>query len=69
MAVHVLQAGLVNVPMSVFRSVGVGVRVLMLDVVVLVRGVLVRVRDGSVLMLVRVRLVVGVLLRHLFLLT
>ncbi|GAB4971814.1 hypothetical protein MAHJHV55_47040 [Mycobacterium avium subsp. hominissuis] len=62
--VHVLEARLMHVPMGVFGAVGVRVAVLVLDVVVLVRGVRVRVRHAAVLMFVRVRRVVGVLFAH-----
>jgi hypothetical protein len=62
--VNVLHAGLVHVLMRVFGAIAVGVRVLMLDVVVLVGGVRVRVRDVAVFVFVRMRPVVGVLLGH-----
>jgi hypothetical protein len=65
--VRVFHAGLVHVLMRVLGAVAVGVRMLMLDVVVLVRGVRVRVRDIAVLVFVRVWRVVGVLLGHRYL--
>ncbi|OBH05875.1 hypothetical protein A5695_06410 [Mycobacterium sp. E1747] len=64
MAVNVLNAGLVHVLMAVLGAVGVAVVVLVLDVVMLVRGVRMRVGHAAMVMFVRVRLVVGVLLGH-----
>jgi len=63
--VRFLQAGLVNVSVAVLGSVVVGVGVLVLDVLVFVRGVRMRVSDPAVLVLVRVRSLVGVLISHL----
>jgi len=63
-AVHVLQPGLVHVPMGVFGPVGVRVGVLVLDVLMLVGRVRVGVRHVAVLMLVLVGGVVGVLFAH-----
>jgi hypothetical protein len=65
--VCVFHAGLVHVLMRVFGAVVVGVRMLMLDVVVLMRGVGMRVRDVAVLVFVRVRRLVGVLIGHRYL--
>ncbi|BBY02773.1 hypothetical protein MSEO_32720 [Mycobacterium seoulense] len=62
--VHVLHARLMHVPMAVLGAVGVGVGVFVLDVLVLVRGVRVRVGDAAMLVFVRVGRVVGVLLGH-----
>lgn len=58
--VHVFQAGLMDMPMTVLGSVGVAVRMLMLDVVVLVGGVRVRVGHPGMPVLVGVRCVVAV---------
>ena len=63
-AVRVFQAGLVHVLMSVLGPVVVGVGVLVGHMVVLMRGVRMCVRLLAVVMLVRVRRVVGVLLGH-----
>jgi hypothetical protein len=63
--VRFLEAGLVHMPVAVLGSVVVGVSVLVLDVLVVVRGVRVGVRDCVVLVLVRVRVLVGVLFGHL----
>lgn len=62
--VHVLQAGLVHVRMSVLGPVAVGVGVFVLGVVVLVCGVGVRVGHVAVRVLVCVRRVVRVLFGH-----
>jgi hypothetical protein len=62
--VNFLQAGLMQVRMSVFGSVIMGVRVLVLDMLVLMGRMGMAVRDGTVLMFMRVRRVVGVLLSH-----
>ena len=62
--VRFLEAGLVHVPVAVLGSVFVAVSVLVLDVLVVVRGVRVRVRDFVVLVLVRVRVFMGVLFGH-----
>ena len=66
MVVRLFQARLVHVLMSVFSPVVVGVGVLVGDVVVRMRGVCVRVSLLAVLVLVlmRVRRVVGVLIGH-----
>jgi hypothetical protein len=63
-AVRLFQTGLVHVLMSVLSPVVVGVGMLVGDVVVRMRGVFVCVRLLPVLVLVRVRCVVGVLLGH-----
>jgi hypothetical protein len=60
-AVRFFQAGLVYVLMSVLRPIVVGVAVLMGDVVVLMRGVHVRVGLVAMVVFVRVRVVVRVL--------
>ena len=62
--VRLFQAGLVHVLMSVLSPIVVGVGVLVGDVVVRMRGVCVRVSLLAVLVLVRVRRVVGVLIGH-----
>ncbi len=62
--VPVLQARLVHVPMAVLGAVGMVVRVFVLDVVMLVRGVRVGVGDVAVLVFVGMRRVVGVLTGH-----
>ena len=64
MAVHVLQAGLMHVLMSVLGPVVVGMGVLVAHMVVLMRGVRMSVSLFAVLVLVGVRRVVGVLLGH-----
>jgi hypothetical protein len=66
--VNVFHAGLVHVVMGVFGAVGMGVGMLVLDVVVLMRGVCMRVGDVAVLVFVRVWRVVGVLVGHRYLL-
>lgn len=63
-AVNAFQTGLVHVPMGVLGSVFVGVGVLVCDMVVLVRGVRVRVGHVGMVVLVRVRRVMGVLFGH-----
>jgi hypothetical protein len=65
-AVYLFQAGLVHVLMSVLGPIFVGMRVLVSDMVVLMRGVRVCMSLFAVLVLVlvRVRCVVGVLLGH-----
>jgi hypothetical protein len=63
-AVLVLQLGLVHVLMAVLVAVLVGVRMLVRDVVVLVRSVRVRVGHVGMLMFVGVRPVMGVLFGH-----
>jgi hypothetical protein len=63
--VRFLETGLVHVLMGVLGPVVVGVGVLVLDVLVLVRGVRVGVRDFAVLVLVRMRPFVRVVVvRH-----
>ncbi|ORW06926.1 hypothetical protein AWC15_20965 [Mycobacterium lacus] len=61
---HVFEAGLMHVPMIVLGPVVVAVRVLVLDVVVLVRGMRMCVRHVTMVVLVRVRFVMGVLIGH-----
>jgi hypothetical protein len=63
-AVHVFQAGLVHVLMSVLGPVVVSVGVLVGHMVVLMRGVRMCVSLFAVLVFVRMRRVVGVLLGH-----
>jgi hypothetical protein len=63
-AVYLFQAGLVHVLMSVLGPIFVGMRVLVSDMVVLMRGVRMCMSLFAVLVLVRVRCVVGVLLGH-----
>jgi hypothetical protein len=63
-AVHVFQAGLVHVLMSVLGPVFVSVGVLVGHMVVLMRGVRMCVSLFAVLVFVRMRRVVGVLLGH-----
>lgn len=63
-AVNVFEAGLVHVLMSVLGSVVVGVRVLVRDMVVLMRGVRMCVSHVAVVVFVRMRRVMGVLLGH-----
>jgi hypothetical protein len=60
-AVHVFHAGLVHVLMSVLGPVIVGVGVLVGDMVVLMRGVRMRVSLFAMVVFVRVRRVVSVL--------
>jgi hypothetical protein len=62
--VSFLEAGFVHVPVGVLGSVLVGVGVLVLDVLVVVRGVRVRVSNPAVLVLVRMRPFMGVLFGH-----
>jgi hypothetical protein len=62
--VNFFQARLMHVLMGVFRPVLVSVGVFVLDVVVFVGRVRMRVRHVAVLVLVRVRRVVGVLFAH-----
>jgi predicted nucleotidyltransferase len=62
--VSFLEAGFVHVSMGVLGSVLVGVGVLVLDVLVVVRGVRVRVSNPAVLVLVRMRPFMGVLFGH-----
>jgi hypothetical protein len=63
--VNLLQPGLVQMRMGVLGPVMVGMGVLVLDVLVLVIGVRMRVLDTAVLVLVRMRVLVGVLFGHL----
>jgi hypothetical protein len=63
--VNLLEPGLVQMRMSVLGPVMVGMGVLVLDVLVLVIGVRMRVLDAAVLVLVRMRVLVGVLFGHL----
>jgi hypothetical protein len=63
--VNLLEPGLVQMRMGVLGSVMVGMGVLVLDVLVLVIGVRMRVLDAAVLVLVRMRALVGVLFGHL----
>jgi hypothetical protein len=63
-AVYRFEVGLVYVLMSVLGSVVVGVGVLVCDMVVLVRGVRVRVGHAGVAVFVRMRRVMGVVLGH-----
>jgi hypothetical protein len=62
--VNILQAGLMHMLMAVLGAVGMAVGVLVLDVVMLVRGMCVRVGGVAMLVFVRVRRVMGVLLGH-----
>jgi hypothetical protein len=63
--VNLLEPGLVQMRMGVLGPVMVGMGVLVLDVFVLVIGVRMRVLDAAVLVLVRMRVLVGVLFGHL----
>jgi hypothetical protein len=63
--VNLLEPGLVHMRMGVLAPVMVGMGVLVLDVLVLVIGVRMRVLDAAVLVLVRMRTLVGVLFGHL----
>jgi hypothetical protein len=63
--VNLLEPGLVQMRMRVLGPVMVGMGVLVLDVLVLVIGVRMRVLDAAVLVLVRMRVLVGVLFGHL----
>jgi hypothetical protein len=63
-AVHLFQAGLVHVLMSVLGPVVVSVGVLVGHMVVLMRGVRMCMSLFAVLVFVRMRRVVGVLLGH-----
>src|SRR5277367_870886 len=63
--VSLLEPGLVHVRMGVLGPVIVGMGVHVLDVLVFVIGVWVLVRDPAVLVLVRMRALVGVLFGHL----
>jgi hypothetical protein len=62
--VNLLEPGLVQMRMGVLGPVMVGMGVLVLDVLVLVIGVRMRVLDAAVLVLVRMRALVGVLFGH-----
>jgi len=63
--VNLLEPGLVQMRMGVLGPVMVGMGVLVLDVLVIVIGVRMRVLDAAVLVLVRMRVLVGVLFGHL----
>jgi hypothetical protein len=63
--VDLLEPGLVQMRMGVLGPVMVGMGVLVLDVLVIVIGVRMRVLDAAVLVLVRMRVLVGVLFGHL----
>ncbi len=63
--VNLLEPGLVQMRMRVLGPVMVGMGVLVLDVLVIVIGVRMRVLDAAVLVLVRMRVLVGVLFGHL----
>jgi hypothetical protein len=63
--VNLLEPGLVQMRMGVLGPVMVGMGVLVLDVLVLVIGVRMRVLEAAVLVLVRMRALVGVLFGHL----
>jgi hypothetical protein len=63
--VSLLEACLVHVRMGVLGPVIVCMGVHMLDVLMVVLGVRVRVRDLAVVVLVRMRVLVGVLFGHL----
>jgi hypothetical protein len=62
--VHVFQTGLMHMLMGVLGPVLVGVGVLVRDMLVLMRGVCMRVSHIGVLVFVRVRGVMGVRLGH-----
>jgi len=62
--VHVFQSGLMQVLMGVLGLVCVGVGVLVRDMLVLMRGVRMRVSHVGVLVFVRMRDVMGVRLGH-----
>jgi hypothetical protein len=62
--VNVFQAGLMHMLMGVLGPVAVGVGMLVLDVVMLVRGVCMGMNHIAVPVFVRVWRVVGVLLGH-----
>src|SRR3984885_2970141 len=62
---NLLEPGLVQMRMGVLGPVVVGMGVLVLDVLVLVICVRMRVLDAAVLVLVRMRVLVGVLFGHL----
>ena len=63
--VNLLEPGLVQMRMTVLGPVMVCMGVLVLDVPMLVIGVRMRVLDAAVLVLVRMRALVGVLFGHL----
>ena len=63
--VSLLEPGLVQMRMGVLGPVMVGMGVLVLDVPMLMIGVRMRVLDAAVLVLVRMRALVGVLFGHL----
>ena len=62
--VRVLESRLMDVRVGVLRPVLVGVRVLVLDVLVVMSGVRMRMRRLTMLVFVRVRPLVGVLTCH-----
>jgi hypothetical protein len=62
--VHIFEIGLVHVLVSVLGSVFMGVGVLVCDMVVLMRGVRMRVGHVGMAVLVRVRRVMVVLFGH-----
>jgi hypothetical protein len=62
--VNVFEAGLVHVLMRVFGAVVVRVGMLVRDMVVLVRGVRMRMGQVAMVVFVRMRRVMGVLLGH-----
>jgi hypothetical protein len=62
--VNVFEAGLVHVLMRVFGAVVVRVGMLVRDMVVLVRGVRMRMSHVAMVVFVRMRRVMGVLLGH-----
>jgi hypothetical protein len=63
--VNLLHPGLVQMRMGVLGPVMVSMGVLVFDVLVLVIGVRMRVLDAAVLVLVRMRVLVGMLFGHL----
>jgi hypothetical protein len=63
--VDFFEPGLVQMRMRVLSPVMVGMGVFVLDVLVLVIGVRMRVLDTAVLVVVRMRILVGVLFGHL----
>jgi hypothetical protein len=63
--VNLFEPGLVQMRMGVLGPVMVGMGVFVLDVLVVVIGVRMRVLDAVVLVVVRMRALVGVLFSHL----
>ena len=61
---HVFETGLVHMLMGVLGAIVVGVRMLVCDMVVLMRGVRMRVSHVAMVMFMRMRRVVRVLLGH-----